>query len=82
LQHYETQIADQAVQLSKLNKSRDYGSDYEDGDTALPEVPVLEEFTAEDMAQAEEEIRVLERKKKSLEDRVAGMDKDISGVMR
>jgi hypothetical protein len=82
LQHYETQIADQAAQLSKLNKSRDYGSDYEDEDTALPEVAVLEEFTAEDMAQAEEEIRVLERKKKSLEDRVAGMDKDISGVMR
>lgn len=82
MQHYEIQIADQAAQLGKLNKSRDYGSDYEDGDAAMLEAPVLEEFTAEDMAQAEEEIRELERKKKSLEDRVAGMDKDISGVMR
>ena len=81
LQHYETQIAEQAAQLSKLNKPRDYGSDY-DGEEDLPEAPAFEDFTEEDMRKAEEEIEELERKKKGLEDRVSAMEKDISGVMR
>lgn len=83
LAHYETQIADQAAQLSKLNKPRDYGSDNDgDADTVVPEAPVFEDFTEEDMRLEEEEIQELERKKKALEDRVSGMEKDISGVMR
>lgn len=83
LRHYEAQIADQAAQLSKLNKPRDYGSDYEgEDDDEAPEAPVLEDFTVEDMRREEEEIAELERKKKSLEERVSAMEKDISGVMR
>jgi vacuolar-type H+-ATPase subunit I/STV1 len=83
LQHYETQIAEQAAQLSKLNKSRDYGSDYQsDGDVDAPEPPAFEEFTQADMRQEEEEIQELERKKRSLEERVSNMEKDISGVTR
>lgn len=39
-------------------------------------------MTAEDLQQEEEEIRALERKKRTLEDRVAGMEKDIGGLMR
>ena len=81
LRHYETQIADQAAQLSKLNRSRDFGDDDDDGEADV-EAPVLEEFTIEDMRREEEEIAELERKKKALEDRVAGMEKDISGVTR
>jgi predicted nucleic acid-binding Zn-ribbon protein len=81
LQHYEAQIADQAAQLSKLNKPRDYGDDY-DGEEEVPEAPVFEDFTEEDMRALEEEIEELERKKKGLEDRVTAMEKDISGVMR
>lgn len=80
LRHYEAQIADQAQQLSKLNKPRDYG-DNEDGDIEV-EAPALEDFTLEDMRREEEEIAELEKKKKALEDRVSGMEKDISGVMR
>ena len=48
----------------------------------MPEAPAFEDFTVEDMRREEEEIAELERKKKALEDRVTGMEKDISGVMR
>lgn len=83
LRHYEAQIADQAAQLSKLNKPRDYGSDGDgEDDAGVPDAPVFEDFTVEDMRREEEEIAELEKKKKALEDRVSGMEKDISGVMR
>ena len=83
LRHYEAQIADQADQLSKLNKSRDYGSDYDgEGDAEVPDALAFEEFTVEDMRREEEEIAELEGKKKGLEERVSAMEKDISGVMR
>jgi len=66
-----------------MNRSRDYGSDYEADDLDAEEDPVpLEEFTEEDMRREEEEILELERKKKSLEERVSAMEKDINGVMR
>jgi predicted nucleic acid-binding Zn-ribbon protein len=83
LRHYEAQIAEQAEQLSKLNKPRDYDSDYEgDGDPDVPEASAFEEFTEEDMRREEEEILELERKKRGLEERVSNMEKDISGVTR
>lgn len=40
------------------------------------------QMTAEDLLQEEQEIRALEWKKKALEDRVTGMEKDIGGLAR
>jgi hypothetical protein len=84
IQHYEAKVTEQSSQLSRMNRSRDYGSDYDDGEvnTAGEEPVVLEEFTEEDMRIEEEEILELEQKKRSLEERVSAMEKDINGVMR
>jgi hypothetical protein len=82
IQHYEAKVAEQTSQLSRLNRSRNYGSDY-DGEEVVEEEPVtMEEFTEEDMRLEEEEIMELERKKRRLEERVSAMEKDINGVMR
>jgi uncharacterized protein YlxW (UPF0749 family) len=82
IQHYEAKVAEQTSQLSRMNRSRDYGSDY-DGEEVVEDEPVaLSEFTEEDMRLEEEEILDLERKKRSLEERVSAMEKDINGVMR
>ncbi|KIW05560.1 uncharacterized protein PV09_03437 [Verruconis gallopava] len=83
LRYYEAQIAEQAAQLSKLNRPRDYGSDYDgEADLDAQEALTFEDFTEEDMRREEEEIKELERKKRSLEERVSNMEKDISGVTR
>jgi len=82
IQHYETKVAEQTSQLSRMNRSRDYGSDY-DGEETVEEEPIAtSEFTEEDMRLEEEEILELERKKRNLEERVSAMEKDINGVMR
>lgn len=39
-------------------------------------------LTTEDLEQEEVEIRELEKKKKGLEDRVTGMERDLGGLMR
>jgi hypothetical protein len=39
-------------------------------------------MTKEDLMREEEEIRELERKKRGLEDRVTGMERDLGGLMR
>lgn len=82
IHHYEAKVAEQTSQLSRMNRSRDYGSDY-DGEEIVEEESVpISEFTEEDMRLEEEEILELERKKRSLEERVSAMEKDINGVMR
>lgn len=86
INHYEARVAEQNAQLSRMNRQREYGSDYADeeadeeveGDDAVEDYP----FTEEDMKLEEEEIKELEKKKRALEERVSGMEKDISGVLR
>ena len=39
-------------------------------------------ITVEDIKMEEEEILELEKKKRSLEDRVSGMEKDLGGLLR
>ncbi|TID22236.1 DASH complex subunit Spc34 [Venturia nashicola] len=82
IQHYEVKVAEQTSQLSRMNRSRDYGSDYDGEEVAEEEQVATSEFTEEDMRLEEEEILELERKKRSLEERVSAMEKDINGVMR
>ena len=91
ISRYEDRVAEQAAQLQRLNRSRDYDVDDEDGEDVQPdepEVPAGEEeevevpMTEEDIRREEEEIRELERKKHGLEDRVDALSKDITGVLR
>ncbi|KAL1640137.1 hypothetical protein SLS58_007251 [Diplodia intermedia] len=82
LEHYELRVAEQQARLGRMNKPRDeYGDEAEE-----PMQPRLEPeeapLTMEDLMREEEEIRVLEDKKRGLEDRVNSMGKDIYGVQR
>ncbi|KAF1979945.1 DASH complex, subunit Spc34 [Bimuria novae-zelandiae CBS 107.79] len=77
IEYYESRIAEQTAQLSKLNRSREYV------DNAPGEVEnVAPVMTEEDLRREEEEVKQLERKKRGLEDRVNSMGRDISGVLR
>lgn len=77
IEYYESRIAEQTVQLSKLNKSREY-IDHEPEEVGNPAAVM----TDEDLRREEEEVKQLERKKRVLEDRVNSMGRDISGVLR
>lgn len=79
LDYYESRIAEQTEQLSKLNRSRGYDDPPLEDAGMETAAPIM---TEEDLRREEEEVRQLERKKKGLEDRVNSMGRDISGVLR
>src|SRR6266511_5132918 len=83
ISHYEERIARQTAQLERMNKSQDsgqYDDEYIDdatgGDGDQEEIQI----TAEDLQREQEEIRELELKKKALEERVSGMERDLGGL--
>lgn len=77
---YEARVAQQTEQLGRMNRSQEFGSRYpdeqEDDDTSQTAV------TEEDLVAEEQEIRELEARKRALEERVAGMEKDLGGLLR
>lgn len=76
LNYYEELAADQAEQLSKLNKPREFGPTEDDDEEETEEEQKF--YTEEDMNQEVQETKELERKKRVLEERVAGMEKDLN----
>lgn len=52
-----------------------------DGSTTVSDTPP-HPLTVDEMRKNEEEIAELERKKRGLEERVTGMEKDLAGVLR
>ncbi|KAF7190704.1 hypothetical protein HII31_07863 [Pseudocercospora fuligena] len=83
IRHYEAKVLQQAEELAKT--SRSYSEDEDDDpmadiddDPALNVTPV----TKEELEAEEAEIRELERKKRALEERVTGMERDLGGLMR
>ena len=84
---YEARVAKQALQLDQMNHPKEYTEDIDpngDEDRVVEEPAVLQHVrvTAEDLKREEEGLRELEKKKRSLEDRVSGMDRDLGGLMR
>lgn len=53
-------------------------------DETKPAVAMTDEIpiTVEDVQKEEEEIQELEKKRRALEDRVSGMEKDLGGLLR
>jgi hypothetical protein len=76
IEYYESRIAEQTAQLSKLSRSREYVDHEPEGVENM--TPVM---TEEDLRREEEEVRQLERKKRGLEDHVNSMGRDISGFL-
>lgn len=88
IEHYEGRIAVQTRELERMNKPTGM-SDYEDDEDMMDaeafgdaEEESVAPMTKEDLMREEEEIRELERKKRGLEDRVTGMERDLGGLMR
>lgn len=89
IEHYEGRVALQTRELERMHRPSGT-SDYEDEDEDMMEAEAYVEgeedfvapMTKEDLMREEEEIRELERKKRGLEDRVTGMERDLGGLMR
>lgn len=84
IQYYEEQVARQTAQLDRMKRPSEFDDEGLDEDVGQDE-EVSERapaFNIEDMMKEEEEIKDLERKKRGLEDRVTGMEKDLGGLMR
>lgn len=86
LDHYEGLVADQASQLKQMNRPSSRMSEYDDDDD-VPGVSGSEAnanvaMTADDLRREEGNVRELEQKKQTLEDRVSGMEKDLGGILR
>lgn len=83
---YEARVARQVAQLAKRNRRGDTSDDISLGpaatlelnDDGANEIPI----TAEDLEREEQGIRELERKKRALEARVSGMERDLGGLLR
>ncbi|KKZ60555.1 hypothetical protein EMCG_04732 [[Emmonsia] crescens] len=85
--HLESRIAEQSAQLQRMNRSQDYSSDYDIApEPAEVEVEVeadaVPAVTEEDLQRELLEIRELEGRKRKLEERVTGMERDLGGLMR
>jgi hypothetical protein len=88
IQHYEGRVALQSRELERMHRPSGAG-DYDDDediveteDQPVDEGQYVAPMTQEDMMGEEEEIRELESKKRSLEARVTGMERDLGGLMR
>ena len=89
IEHYEGRVALQSMELERMHRPSGAGYYEEDDEDMLdPDVHAVDDenlvapMTKEDLMREEEEIRELERKKRGLEDRVTGMERDLGGLMR
>jgi hypothetical protein len=73
-------VAANAAELERMNQAYDHEEDDFEGPDALQREVVV--VTDEDIQRELEEIRELEQKKRTLEARVTGMERDLGGLMR
>jgi len=82
---YEAKVSQQESQLDRRNKGSDHEEDTnspdDDGENTVLGTSNTTTFNEQDF-QLEEDIRELEAKKKALEERVSGMEKDLGGLLR
>lgn len=86
LDHYEALVAEQSAQLRQMNRPSSRMSEFEDDDDVPASSRVTPNenlpMTDEDLKREEEGIMELEQKKRTLEERVSGMEKDLGGILR
>ncbi|KAL4969967.1 uncharacterized protein BDV14DRAFT_66008 [Aspergillus stella-maris] len=75
----EDRVARNAAELEVM--SRSYNDQYDDLDSASFTSPETTDISDADLVRESEEIRELEIRKRSLEDRVNGMERDLGGLM-
>ncbi|KAE8351480.1 DASH complex subunit Spc34 [Aspergillus coremiiformis] len=75
----EGRVARNTAELEKMSHS--YGDGYDDYETTGTLQPDAADITEADIEREMEEIRELERKKRTLEAHVSGMERDLGGLM-
>lgn len=76
----EARVAKNAAQLERLNRS--YGDPDDDREPFEIRQPDTVDITDEDIERELDEIHELEQKKRVLEDRVTGLERDLGGLRR
>lgn len=81
---HEARIAEQASQLERLNQPKKYDDNERPNNEDHEASQELQrgKVTAEDIQREEVEMKELEKKKRGLEDRVSGYERDIGGLLR
>ncbi|KAJ5548716.1 hypothetical protein N7513_005950 [Penicillium frequentans] len=74
----EDRVATNTAELEQMRSSYDDEDDFAPASLSQPGVP---DVTDEDIEQELAEIRDLERRKRALEERVTGMERDLGGLM-
>jgi len=80
LAQLETRVTENAAELERMRHS--YDQEYDDFQISVAPEPATTQVTDEDIERELEEIRELEKKKRALEDRVTGMERDLGGLLR
>lgn len=75
----EARVATNTAELDQMRHS--YGDNEDDFSPAPVAQPEIPEVTDEDIERELAEIRVLEQRKRRLEERVTGMDRDLGGLI-
>lgn len=84
IEKYEELVAEQASQLRSLNRPTSYVADDEHEEMKIQNIHRREQLplTPQELKREEEGIKELELKKRTLEQRVNGMEKDLGGLLR
>ncbi len=84
IEKYEELVAEQAAQLRSMNRPTSYVTNDEDDEMEHRKALHVERLplTQQELKREEEGIKELELKKRSLEERVSGMEKDLGGLLR
>lgn len=90
MEEYEDLVAEQTAQLGKMNRPSGLTFDDDEGgdETTARDIDLSEGYpthslnTEEALRRDEQTCAELEQKKRMLEERVSGMEKDLGGLMR
>jgi len=84
VQHEEL-VANQSAQLRSMSRTSAFEAEDTEDDVfqaVAPQRTGEQRLTYEDIQREEESVRELERRKRTLEERVSGMEKDLGGILR
>lgn len=80
--HYESLVLKQQTKLKRINSDLEHDDFSGHEESAIMENTIPTAMTEADLRAEEEDIKELEARKKALEDRVAGIEKDLGGLLR
>lgn len=81
LEQLDARVAENTAELERINQAYDKENDFDFAEQQQQQQPETN-VTDEDIERELEEIRELERRKRTLEERMTGIDRDIGGLMR